>query len=109
MALDETRRLRLRTARATALASAESDQAAEIAPRLTDLRDIERQLAGALVLTAHIDTHRPLLERLLASWPPTHQKRTTSATPRRKMRTTPDESVVINHRMTASPVSLRHS
>ncbi|WP_030800762.1 hypothetical protein [Streptomyces sp. NRRL S-337] len=70
MALDEYRPLRVREACARALASAESDQAAELALRLTGLPEIELQLAGALVLTAHIDTHRLLLERLLATWPP---------------------------------------
>ncbi|MGO4424819.1 hypothetical protein AB4Z54_40555 [Streptomyces sp. MCAF7] len=69
MALDEDRPLRVRAACASALASAESEQAADIAIRLTDLPDLELQLAGALVLTAHLDTHRPLLERLLATWP----------------------------------------
>lgn len=69
MALDKERPLRIRVACARALASAESDQAADIAVRLTDLPELELQLAGALVLTAHIDTHRPLLERLLATWP----------------------------------------
>ncbi|MEE4418787.1 hypothetical protein [Streptomyces bugieae] len=70
MALDEDRPLRVRVACAGALASAESDQAAEIAVRLTDVPERELQLAGALVLTAHLDTHRPLLERLVATWPP---------------------------------------
>lgn len=70
MALDNHRPLRLRAACARALASAESDQAAEIALQLTDLPELELQLAGALVLTAHLDRHRPLLERLVATWPP---------------------------------------
>ncbi|MGY0055202.1 hypothetical protein ACWY4P_01240 [Streptomyces sp. LZ34] len=70
MALDEDRPLPVRVACAGALASAESDQAAELAARLTDLPELELQLAGALVLTAHLDTHRPLLERLVATWPP---------------------------------------
>ncbi|MGW3564667.1 hypothetical protein ACWDSL_12375 [Streptomyces sp. NPDC000941] len=69
MALDEDRPLRVRAACASALASAESEQAADIAVRLTDLPELELQLAGALVLTAHLYTHRPLLERLLATWP----------------------------------------
>ncbi|KPC60852.1 hypothetical protein [Streptomyces chattanoogensis] len=70
MALDEDRPLRVRAACARAPASAESDQAAELAVRLTGLAELELQLAGALVLTAHLDTHRPLLERLVATWPP---------------------------------------
>ncbi|MFE2182833.1 hypothetical protein [Streptomyces sp. NPDC059455] len=70
MALDEDRPLRVRVACARALASAESDQAAELAVRLTDLPELELQMACAVVLTAHLDTHRPLLERLVAAWPP---------------------------------------
>jgi hypothetical protein len=70
MALDDDRPLRVRVACARALASAESKQAAELAVRLTDLSELKLQLAGALVLTAHLDTHRPLLERLVATWPP---------------------------------------
>ncbi|MFJ2203415.1 hypothetical protein [Streptomyces violaceusniger] len=70
MALDEDRPLRVRVACARALSSAESDQAADLAVRLTDLSELELQMAGALVLTAHLETHRPLLERLVATWPP---------------------------------------
>ncbi|MFK4267882.1 hypothetical protein [Streptomyces milbemycinicus] len=58
-----------RDAAAGSTRAAESDQAADIAVRLTDLPELELQLAGALVLTAHLDTHRPLLERLVATWP----------------------------------------
>ncbi|MBO8191083.1 hypothetical protein ITI46_05150 [Streptomyces oryzae] len=70
MALDEDRPLRVRASCARALASAESDQAAELAVLLTGLAELELQMAGALVLTAHLDTHRPLLECLVATWPP---------------------------------------
>ncbi|MBL1110945.1 hypothetical protein JK364_00735 [Streptomyces sp. 110] len=48
MALDEDRPLRVRVACARALASAESDQAAERAVRLTDLAELELQMAGAV-------------------------------------------------------------
>ncbi|MEO3850210.1 hypothetical protein ABGB09_21705 [Streptomyces sp. B8F3] len=68
MALDEDRPLRIRVACARALGSAESDQAAELAVRLTGLPELELQTAGALVLTAHLDTYRPLLERLVPTW-----------------------------------------
>ncbi|WP_344659841.1 hypothetical protein [Catenulispora subtropica] len=67
---DRTLDPRIRAELLGALRFADCERGAEIAMRLAEESDVEMQVAAAQVLAAaHLATHRPVVERLRASWP----------------------------------------
>ncbi|MEV6970669.1 hypothetical protein AB0M47_36765 [Hamadaea sp. NPDC051192] len=70
IAMDDSQDRRTRAEVMEALRFAHCAEGADIAMRFTESDDVQLQVSAASVLaTAHLATHREVVERLMASWP----------------------------------------